>query len=209
MDKNFSLKMLSSFDDFRKSQSYVKSFFKKIGSGSSRDVFKISDDRVLKLAKNKEGILQNEEEYDKSLSEAPFFAKIYQIDDDSKWLVMEYASKIKNSLIKSLYGVSFDMISDSISLIFNNISSKEKIFIDIDKKTENMFKDFIKWMKNEPTNTIHFSNKLGNLMKNILIYMKENRVRKADIMDWFTSDNWGIVKRNDDYEMVIIDMGLN
>ena len=209
MKNDFSLETLSSLESFKKRASYANSFFKKIGSGSSRIIYKLNDEKVLKLAKNEDGIEQNAEEYDKSLSNTPIFAKVYDVDDDNKWLIMEYASKIKNNEVKSLYGVSFDMISDCISLIFNSISSNEKIYIDVDKKTEKMYNDFVKWMKNISTDSIHFTDKLGYLLKNILIYLKENRVKKVDVMDWFTSDNWGLVKRKNGFEIVIIDMGLS
>ena len=72
-----------------------------------------------------------------------------------------------------------------------------------------MYKDYIKWIKNEPTSSVKFKDKLGLFLKSIWDYIESTRARKADIMDWFAADNWGIANRNGEECLVIIDMGLN
>lgn len=209
MNGEFSLEELSSLKNYKEMINYTKSFFPSIGKGSSRLVYKMDEEKVIKIAKNDNGVDQNDEEYSKGLSNTPLFAKVYDCDDESRWIIMEYAPKVKKSQVKELYGVSFDMISDSIALLFNGVSPKSRIYIEVDPKAEMMYADFIKWLHDEPTKSIRFSDKLGNFMKNIMIYFRENRLRKSDVMDWFTISNWGIAIRNGEPELVIIDMGLN
>lgn len=70
---------------------------KKIGWGSSRVVYRISKTRILKVASNKKGILQNEHEvkiyngiYNKASSE--LFTTVYWYDPKFKWIISEYAN---------------------------------------------------------------------------------------------------------------------
>lgn len=72
-----------------------RGYYKYIGSGSSRQVFDLGSGYVIKVAKNEAGIAQNESEcmisyYDKS----DLFAKVVQVSNDFRFLVMEKADKI-------------------------------------------------------------------------------------------------------------------
>lgn len=67
-----------------------------IGSGSGRRVFDLGNEYVVKVAKNKKGIAQNEAEYQISLiNRSNLFAKISQVSEDFSLLIMEKADKIK------------------------------------------------------------------------------------------------------------------
>ena len=208
-DISFSLEALNELPSIKEQKRYLNNTLKKIGNGSSRLVYRLNDETVLKFAKNENGIEQNEEEYSKSLSNTPIFAKVYDSDEDGKWIIMEYGEPIKNIRVKQIYGVKFENISDFISLAFNDISSREKILIDVEPSSLKMYKDYIKWINNESTNSIKFTDKLGFFLKAICDYIKNNRSRKCDVMDWFAADNWGIANRNGEECLVIIDMGLN
>ncbi|SEW45772.1 hypothetical protein [[Clostridium] fimetarium] len=71
--------------------------YKSIGSGSGRRVFDLENGYVVKVAKNKKGIAQNEAEYQiSSASNSALFAKILQISEDYRMLIMQKAEKIKH-----------------------------------------------------------------------------------------------------------------
>lgn len=66
MMEGFRIDTLRNLSSFKKRVDYCKQYLgNPIGNGSSRIVFQIDDETVLKLAKNRKCITQNELEYDK------------------------------------------------------------------------------------------------------------------------------------------------
>ena len=90
------------FDEFktiktqRERLEYCKKKFIYVGSGSSRMVFR-DNDIVIKLAKNKKGIAQNENEI--SISQDIYLqgivAELYNSAENGEWLTAQFARKIK------------------------------------------------------------------------------------------------------------------
>ncbi len=70
--------------------------YQLIGSGSGRLVYDLDNGYVVKMAKNKKGLLQNKAEYQiASANKSRLLAKILAISDDFQYLIMEKAEKIK------------------------------------------------------------------------------------------------------------------
>lgn len=70
--------------------------YRFIGSGSGRRVFDLENGYVVKVAKNKRGVAQNEAEQQIALADdTDLFAKIAQVSDDHILLIMEKADKIR------------------------------------------------------------------------------------------------------------------
>lgn len=90
---SFSLEELSKIQSFKGKQQYCsENLGKPIGNGSSRQVFQIDDNKVLKLAKNTKGIKQNEYEgaddyYKSSLS---IFPEVFEHDENYSWIVSDF-----------------------------------------------------------------------------------------------------------------------
>lgn len=71
--------------------------YKYIGSGSGRAVYDLGNGYVAKFAKNKKGIAQNEVEHHIwAAVKSDLLAKVVDISDDSKLLIMEKAERIKH-----------------------------------------------------------------------------------------------------------------
>jgi len=95
----------SSFDmeEFKKLTSfaarirYCEEHLQRISSGSSRIVYKIDDEKVLKLAKNKKGLAQNEIEvmYGQSYDLESTVAHVFEHDENYLWVEMELARKVR------------------------------------------------------------------------------------------------------------------
>ena len=105
------------FDVFRQLRTfaervrYCEQHLKRLSSGSSRIVYLVDDEKVLKLAKNKKGVAQNEVEI--RLGTEPYytcFADVYEYDESGLWVEMEYCQKAKKSDFKSIYGVPFECL---------------------------------------------------------------------------------------------------
>lgn len=71
--------------------------YKYINSGSGRLVFDLGNGYVVKVAKNQKGLAQNETEYRiASKDDTHLFARILDVSEDFKYLIMEKAEKIKS-----------------------------------------------------------------------------------------------------------------
>jgi len=84
--------------DFEQIKSNIRhGAYKSIGSGSGRRVFDLDNGYVVKVAKNKKGLAQNEAEYQiSSTSTSALFAKILQVSEDYRMLIMQKAETIKH-----------------------------------------------------------------------------------------------------------------
>lgn len=120
--------------DFRQISSDLnKRKYRYLGTGSGRVVFDLGDGNVVKVAKNRKGIAQNEAEYKISMhNDTSLLAKVSCISERSTFLIMERAKKIQ--------GISF------VWKYFRVNSNKElyqiKELQDISEKHSLEIKDF-------------------------------------------------------------------
>lgn len=128
-DDSFSFKELSNITSFRGRYNYcVQHLGKPIGKGSSRAVFQISDEKVLKLAYNEKGIAQNCAECDYYLDSQGIIPHLFEKDPDDKWLVSEFVLPSKQSDFKETLGISFKDFIKFIVTCFANRSPKKQYF---------------------------------------------------------------------------------
>lgn len=107
-DDTFNLDELSSIYSFRGRYNYcVQHLGKHVGKGSSRAVFQIDDEKVLKLAINDKGIAQNEQEGQKDcyLEQLDVVPKLFETDDDYKWIISEFVLPAKTQDFRVCLGV--------------------------------------------------------------------------------------------------------
>lgn len=85
-----------------------RGYYKYIGSGSCRKVYDLDNGYVVKVAKNRAGIAQNKAEYTISRHDySNLFAKVTQVSNDFKFLIMEKAEKINDiSYVWDYFNVS-------------------------------------------------------------------------------------------------------
>ncbi len=100
---------ISSFDAKLK---YASSHLPRISSGTGRAVFKIDNEKALKIAKNKKGLAQNNVEREKYLQNYSITARTFDYGDEIKsigpfWVEMEFAKKINERRFEELTGVRF------------------------------------------------------------------------------------------------------
>jgi hypothetical protein len=109
---SFNTEEFKSLTTFVKRKKYCDLHFPEqayICSGSSRYVYRIDTDKVLKLAKNKKGLLQNETEWVLfNDAYAPGgLAPIYDGDDENyAWIEMAYAEKLTEKKFQKITGFS-------------------------------------------------------------------------------------------------------
>lgn len=170
---------------------YAKERAKQVGAGNSRVAFVIpyeGRNTVLKVAKNKKGMIQNVEEikllYDYYLRDLNLVIPIIDADekngDNPTWIHMEFASKIKDSDFKKLTGLKLaDLIDYAETKSGRFQYTKWQWTPELDKKLED--NEFVHSLIDFIGNYTHIPT--GDLQR---------------------LANWGMYKGNP----VIIDMGL-
>lgn len=121
--QSFNFEEFKNLTSFRARKEYCDRHLSKISSGSGRLVYKIDDEKVLKLAKNQKGIAQNEVEhtYSEDYLAQDALAKVFDVHEDYLWIEMELARKLTMPLFKKLTGVTFN---DYASVLADNRASR-------------------------------------------------------------------------------------
>ena len=115
----FNLQTLSSIKSFAGRLKYCKQMLgPSFGSGSSRIIFEIDDEKVLKLAKNKKGVAQNEFE-EQTSRYGSMVVHVFDCDDTYMWLVEENCVPAKEEDFERLIGLPFETYCDLIRFYYN------------------------------------------------------------------------------------------
>jgi len=110
--QGFDLQVLEKLPSYAARIRYLNAHLKKIASGSSRIVYLVDNEKVLKVAKNKKGLAQNETEADRSIQRwSSVFAQIFDASEDSIFLEMELARKPTPTDFKRIVGISLEELN--------------------------------------------------------------------------------------------------
>lgn len=179
-------KTLKSFNDRIK---YCKENLQQIGSGTSRIAYKINEQKVLKLAKNKKGIAQNRVEV--GFSNDSYFntivAEILNYDDDFLWVEMELARKVTPTIFKNISGFEFEDFADAINYYYHDSQGKS-------------------------TFDLHIPNNYDEMWENDFVYNYFNVIggySHLPIGDFLRLSSYGLVKRDYGDDIVLVDYGLD
>lgn len=108
----FSLEKLNEFNSFAARKRYVESNLPRISAGgSSRLVYDMGDNKVLKLAANQKGLAQNYNEA--SIGTDNYFngttvTEVYDAHPDDFWIVSEKATRLTPTQFKNITDVSIE-----------------------------------------------------------------------------------------------------
>jgi len=184
----FKMEEFKSLTTFKERIRYCESFLERIGSGSSRIAYRIDDKMVLKLAKNKKGIAQNEVEVDTSEGLGHLVANIYNSDENNLWVEMELAKKVSKGDFERVTGFSFNDYKKAI----HNYSIDTVDFQG--RKVSGPPEEVVEMMWDD------------EFAKGMLQYMPDYSVPAADLMKL---SSYGIVNREWGEDIVLIDYGFN
>ena len=238
VDKEFSYNELDNIKSFRERFNYcTKHLGAGIGQGSSRIVFQIDDEKVLKLAKNTGGIYQNKWEWNfyKNLNDIEILPEVYTCSDNYTYIVTDYVLPVEEMDFKKILGVSWDDFLEDILKPVCKVISLENNY-KINKKYSGEKKYFTtKWpdiLNNKFLVSIDkydaivpISEKAHKQIINIILspvvnyctYIGEIKFLK-DLMTYCKSENvvvndlggfnnWGISNKNKKLHLVILDSG--
>lgn len=193
---NFSMEQMMKLPSYVARVRYCQERLKKIGAGSSRIVFAVDDEKVLKVAKNKKGIAQNQEESQGWLQNYyDCFAKVYEASDDGIFLEMQAARRAKPSDFKRITGYNFDIFCDYVDYVHSWYSRYP--YGRYHGRYEQLFQ------------SEQFENDLENY--NIFYYIKSYLcdTQLEAIGDIKRISSWGVVKEGGEEKLVMIDFGLS
>lgn len=200
-DRQFSLLQEARMDGFRidalRNMNYTRMvdycrqwLGNEIGGGSSRIVFQLDDNTVLKLAKNEKGLAQNEKEYDLSNDWyiGYMFPEVKNGSDEEnfKWIVSEFVLPATAQDFKKLLGVPFKVVQEGLSYIGNY------------NKNWRSYQRFIQEHED--------NEKLVEFLEEVLNF--------ANCYDIFNQDytriaNWGLCNRGGEAVLKMLDYGLD
>ena len=168
---------------------YALTHLKKISSGSSRIVFKIDNEKVLKLAKNKRGLAQNRTESDGMMRNYDVTARTFDTDKKDMmdigpaWVEMEFAKKVTSpNRFKQITGVDIKEIEPYLDHIISKTTYGSILATERIKELDNL-----------------------EFMEDLLRLVADFDMGTGDVG---RISSWGEVSRNGVPAMVLIDFGL-
>ncbi len=97
--RGFNLNKFKQLPDLATKTTYAKQILPLLGKGSSRIVFALSGDKVLKIARDQKGIAQNHAELElfTNPKTKPVIARIFDADSGYEWLISELVKPLDSS----------------------------------------------------------------------------------------------------------------
>jgi hypothetical protein len=186
---NWDVEEFKKLKSFNQRVRYCQDRLQRISSGSSRIAYKIDDAKVLKLAKNKKGLAQNEAEieYSQDYMMDDIVAQVFNYDENNLWLEMELARKLTPALFQNIVGVTFEDYVDAVRYHMDELKPKGSYFKT--SKPDNMDE---MW-ENE------FVSRIFDLMGSYDNFVSGDLVRLS---------TYGVVTRDNQDTIVLIDYGL-
>lgn len=193
MREGFSFETLKQIPNYKQRLIYCQNYLGgNIGKGSSRIVFQIDDQWCLKLALNAKGIHQNNVENDGYLQKSGLFPQIDEklSDYNNTWLVSEYVLPAKKEDFKHILGCSFEevckFIEQSASVFTPDIFTR-RIHDRRDETYLARVEEYGFWSELDE-------------------YIRSYEIPVADLE---RIANWGMVNRDGEATMVILDSGFD
>jgi hypothetical protein len=95
---------------------YARKYLPELGEGSSRIVFALSGDKVLKISKNKAGIAQNEAEVSifTHSKNNKLVTRIFDFSPDFKWIISELVKPLGRGEFRAITGIDEDWFTYGI-----------------------------------------------------------------------------------------------
>jgi hypothetical protein len=193
MNDSFSFDVLKKLPTFNKRVQYCKANMgNPIGNGSSRIVFQIDDEKVLKLAKNEKGIAQNIVEADWGAQNYGVLPKLYEIADDHLYIVTEYVLPAKVQDFKHCLGMTFREFETFVYTCYYSFGDRNvRWYIGDNRLDDDVFQELLEnneWLDAFYSYTSDYQPMMGDLIRIV---------------------NYGICQRDGEAEIVLLDSGFN
>lgn len=184
---SFDMEHFKTLRSFAQRVKYCEEHLKRISSGSSRIVYMIDNTKVLKLAKNQKGLAQNEVEI--QWGQDSYFGSIlahtFMYHPDDLWVEMELARKVTKKDFQRLTECNIEEMDMYLRNFYEINHGKRPIFT-MDPAVK------------ERLDENEFVQAIQDFMANV----------DAPAGDFGRLSSYGIVQRNGQDDIVLIDFGL-
>lgn len=164
----------------------------KIGSGSSRRVWALDKNTVIKMAKDRRGMAQNLVELRVFEKSPDRVAKIKWYHPKGYYLIVERCSSLDRFLEDKDVNIDADDFSDYVDINVNHHYTA--------KKVQNIVKDFVRKTKDEAKYKPAIFKKLAKEIKELATFIWKNKIH--DIYD----DQLGVNKAG---KIILLDYGMD
>ena len=189
--ESFSMDEFNSIGSYAGKVRYANERLKKLGAGSSRMVFQIDNEKVLKLAKNAKGLAQNNVETDGYFYQTDITADVIDYDDkhdEPYWVEMQLAIPIgrNKKKLESLLDISLEEL-----FIFLSANNPRE-------RNPQRYQSQISQERMDELWEDEFTSALIALVGNI----------EMEIGDLVRPSSWGYIHRDGEETPVLIDFGF-
>ncbi len=173
-----------------------------LGAGSSRRVYRLDSKRVIKLAKGRSGIAQNQVEIEASQELGFIVAKVFDYDKkEMSWVISELVRPLKSKEeFYELTGIIFDDFEGFIYEIASGRTPESIIKSFKLMANEQKPKFGESWYKKGIDSILNVEK--SHFPKGILIAVKEKGMRTPDLVQIY---HWG---KTPDQRVVLLDYGF-
>lgn len=194
--QSFDLEIFRGLKTFRARIDYCQRSLVRISSGSSRIVYDLGNGKVLKIARNRKGLYQNQKEAvlseDWVFSSEGIIAKVLDGVENGEWIISEKARKLTAPLFKKITGYSWEEFIQAINYEERRLHGKESVW-NSDVASEELMDRM--WNDEDGLPWSVF-NIMGNYTDLVVGDLKK-------------MNSWGVVERDGDLEVVLVDYGLD
>ena len=190
---NFNFDEFRNITNFRDRIRYCSQRLKILGTGSSRRAYQVDNEKVLKIAINRRGVAQNEQEVDASGYRSDVLPHVFDFDDEKYlWIETELARKATPDDFKRETG--FDM-----KTVFNAIRQYEQEFRPTWVNHQVVKKEFL-------PKEVYQKLWENDWFYSLSVYIGDYQPPIGDLTVLW---NYGVVKRNGQEHLIVIDAGLS
>lgn len=192
----FELETFRKLPSFNQRIKYCQQSLVRLSSGSSRIVYELGDGKVLKIAKNRIGLVQNQHEFDLSedwvFSNYEIITNVFDGDQNGEWIISEKAEKMTKPLFKKVTGYGWEEFIQALYAENERINGTKPNY----RPNQEALAELIeKIWEDEDSLPYRIFNMIGTY-PDLLI---------GDIAKL---NSWGVVKRNGTLQAVLIDYGI-
>lgn len=190
----FSLEEIENLDSYEEKIDYAKSHLAIIGNetGDTRVCFALGQDKVLKLAKDEEGLISNNVEKHYSGTKWPMLVEVYDYDQDFFWIVCERWEPLDEGRFEKTSGIGINKLYQNlyVNRIWKLMSGATALSVENESSRE--FDGFLR------------DSRLNEFSKEILEKSEEFGFDTSDIP---SIENLGLARRGEKEEIVIVNYG--
>lgn len=188
----FSFEEFSLCESYSDKIGYAEKHLEFLGSGSSRHVFALNDEKVLKVALDENGIIQNNVEKFYCDTKWERLSKVFDYDDDFMWIISEKTMPVDEVDFERISGISIDDLYVHLYHHRAGIPFLDDSNIDFIPKCIMNSYEIRRKTKDLP------------IIKEIIGKSEEMGFNTADIP---RIEHWGLRKSENEHYLVIMDCG--